>query len=115
MRTERAKAHYLGKDGCKKLNCGQAVISAFKDKFFLGESIVNMFSGYGGGRAPEGVCGAYYAAKYILGQNHSERIKECEEKLLSCAGSTKCKEIRGLKKLSCVGCVEKMAEFVDKV
>ncbi len=86
MSVEKARAHYIGKGGCQRLNCAQTVVHAFKDKFgFSGEDVVR-FAGCGGGRAPLGECGAL-----------------------------KCREIRSTNKLSCVGCVEKMAECLEQV
>lgn len=115
MLVEKAKAHYLGKNGHKKLNCGQAVLCAFKEKFALGEGLVTRFESYGGGRAPEGHCASFYAAKVILEKIYPEKFKECEAMFVAHAGSTKCKEIRSLRKLPCLGCVEKIAEYVDKI
>lgn len=115
MSTEKAKDYYLNKSGKGKLNCGQAVIAAFIDKFLLDENAIRLFAAYGSGRAPGGECGACYAAKFILKGNHPEKISQCEDAFVSKAGSTKCKEIRRLKKLPCVGCVETAAEFVDNI
>lgn len=115
MSTEKAKAHYLNRGGSGKMNCGQAIIAAFKDKFSIGEDAVKLFASYGRGNAPDGLCGAYYAAKYMLSGRHPEKINKCHELIMASAGSDKCKEIRKLRKLSCVGCVETMANFVDKV
>lgn len=115
MSVEKAKDHYIGKPGCRKLNCAQAIVNAFKDKFVLSEDIVERLGACGGGRAPEGQCGSLYAAKLILGQGRPDRIQDCESVFLSSAGSLKCRDIRALRKLSCVGCVEKVAEYMAKV
>ena len=114
MPIEKAKKHYIGRE-LQKLNCAQSVIKAFEDRFHVSEEEFRKFAGYGGGGAPEGLCGAYCAAKHILEQHHPEKTAEFEEFFRSAAGGTlKCKEIRGLRKLSCLGCVEKSAEFVHK-
>ena len=63
--------------------------------------------------APEGYCGAFYAAKCILDKHFPHRSAEGLEQLRSAAGSLKCREIKALKKLPCVGCVEKAAEVVE--
>jgi hypothetical protein len=97
------------------LNCSQAIIGAFRDKFSLDENSIGMFASYGAGRAPGGDCGALYAAMSLLEAHHQDKIKDCETMFASHAGSTKCREIRQIRKISCVGCVEKAAEFVDKV
>jgi len=106
MSKEKAKAHYLGHPGHEKLNCSQTIIKAFKDKFSLTDAMVIQFGKFGGGNAPEGHCGAFYAAKAILENRHPEKLKSCASLLFASAGSTKCKEIRSLRKLTCIGCIE---------
>ena len=113
MPTQKAKDNYLGKN-TKRLNCAQAVLAAFKEKFGIEEEILNKFAGFGGGNAPDGVCGAYYSAKYIIEKVTPEKINELDTFFVDAAKSLKCKEIRGLRKLSCLGCVEKAAEFLEK-
>lgn len=115
MSVEKAKAHYMGKDGYKRLNCGQSVISAFKEKFSLSEEMVGNFAKYGGGRAPDGVCGALFAAKTILSASKPEKVLECESHLLTLAGALKCRDIRSSGKLSCLGCVEKVSEILENI
>ncbi len=115
MSVEKAKAYYTDRSGPGKLNCGQAVIAAFKEKFSLSDDSVNLFAAYGSGRAPENVCGTLYAAQYLLKGKDQEKLAQCEKIFIAKAGSTKCKEIRKLNKLSCVGCVETIAEFLDNI
>jgi len=115
MSVDKAKAYYTSKDRSKKLNCAQSIIAAYMDKFLLDEKTINVFGSYGAGKAPGGECGALYAAKFMLKDKYPDKIKECEEFFASFAGSTKCKEIRALKKLSCIGCVEKAAEFLGEI
>jgi hypothetical protein len=115
MSKVKAKAHFLGQHGHKKLNCGQTIVNAFKDKFSLSDEMIVQFEGYGGGKAPEGHCGAFYAAKVILGNRHPDKLKECESSLLTATGSTKCKDIRSSRKLSCIGCVEKISESLENL
>jgi len=113
MSIEKAKAIYSDKKN-NKFNCGQAVMAAFKEKFSVDESLLKLFSGYGSGRAPEGECGAYYAVKHLLSGVEDDRVKLCEAAFKERGGSTKCKEIRQGRKLSCIGCVETAAEFLEK-
>ena len=115
MSVEKAKAHYTGKEGCRRLNCAQTIAHAFKDKFDLSDEDIERFAASGGGRAPDGQCGCLYAARIILEKDHSARIKDCEDMLLSSAGSTKCRDIRASRKLLCLGCVEKVAAYIEKI
>ncbi len=50
-----------------------------------------------------------------MNENHQDKLEECHNIFMSKAGSVKCKEIRRLKKLPCVGCVTTAAFFLDKV
>ncbi|KNY26093.1 C-GCAxxG-C-C family protein [Pseudobacteroides cellulosolvens] len=116
MSINKARNHYLGKEGYERMNCAQSVISAFKDKFNLSAETVELFKACGGGRAPEGLCGAFYAAKYIMGKNNAEKISaDLENYFLDQAGSVKCHEIRRCRKMSCVDCVEKSCEYLEKI
>lgn len=114
MSAIKAKNNYTGKGVYGRMNCAQSVVSAFKDDFNIGDDIVEKFRNYGGGNAPGGLCGALFAVKYIMRQQeNSEGIDELEKYFIEHAGALECRNIRGLKKLSCVGCVEKCSEFLE--
>lgn len=108
---KKAKDYYLGKLGAK-LNCAQAVLAAFENDFNINEEVIKHFSKYGRGNAPQGLCGSYHAGKYIIEKFHPEKLKEFELFFVGAAKSLHCKNIRAMKKLSCVGCVEKAEEFL---
>lgn len=115
MSVEKAKAHYIGKAGCRKLNCAQTIVHVFQDKFALPEEMQEQLAMSGGGRAPGGLCGSLYAAQLILERSCPDSFKTCEEAFLVHAGATRCQDIRRLKKLSCVGCVEKAAQCLELI
>ncbi|MCX7749607.1 MAG: C-GCAxxG-C-C family protein [Clostridia bacterium] len=115
MQAKKAKKHYLGQDGCKRMNCAQSIICAFKENFNFSEDIVESFKSFGGGNAPDGLCGAFYAVKYIMEQKRSEQLNLFENYFLEHAGALSCRDIKGLRKLSCIGCVEKSAEFLESL
>ncbi|OGC24213.1 hypothetical protein A2310_06680 [candidate division WOR-1 bacterium RIFOXYB2_FULL_37_13] len=112
MSVQKAKDNYLGKNK-RRLNCAQSILDSFREKFNIDEATFNKFSRFGGGGAPNGVCGAYYAAKYILEKTDPEKSKELDVFFIEAAKSLNCKEIRGLKTLSCLGCVEKASQFIN--
>ncbi len=114
MSAIEAKNNYIGVNG-SKMNCAQAVLSAFKEKYNIENESVELFRNYGGGKAPDGLCGAYYAVKYILSNYDKEKVEELENYFLENAGALQCNNIKGLKKLSCVGCVEKSSEFLESI
>lgn len=109
---ETAKAYFLGKKG-PRLNCAQSVAEVFREKFPLDEKTASSLSACGGGKAPGGYCGAFYAAKCILEKHFPQRSAKGMAELLSAAGSLKCVEVKAIRKLSCVGCVEKSVEVVE--
>ena len=114
MSVNAAINHFLGRDGYKRLNCAQSVIKAFEKKFQLDETVVELFALYGKGKAPDGLCGSYYAVKYLCENNPTiKNFAEFHKLFLEAAGSIKCSEIKDAKKLSCLGCVEKCAEFLQ--
>jgi hypothetical protein len=114
MRRQKARKHFLGQDGHAKLNCGQAVIKAYHDVFDAPAAEVDLFAGYGGGKAPEGRCGAYHAAHHLLSKKAPHKVQECQQEFREAAGALTCKDIRQGRKLSCLGCVEKAAEILSK-
>lgn len=111
MPIEKAKKHFLGRDGHERLNCADAILKAFGE---LDEASRQTLC-QGGGRAPGGECGALCAARTILSKKDPARAEELEKAFVELAGSGKCAEIRKLKKLSCLGCVEKAAELLHKL
>ncbi len=113
MRKEKAKNHFLGKDGQAKLNCAQSVIKAYYDLFHASAQEVDAFAAFGGGKAPEGRCGAYHAAWHLVLKKNPIKINQLEQDFINAAGSLKCKEIRSQRKLSCLGCVEKAADLLE--
>lgn len=108
MPIEKAKKHFLGKEGHEKLDCAQSILKAFAH--LDPEMKENLCQG--SGRAPGGECGAYCAAKSLLAKKCPGKLKEFEGHFRKLAGSLKCDEIRKLRKLSCLGCVEKSAQFL---
>lgn len=114
MSVEKARNNYIGR-GYKRMTCAESVATAFQEKFDIDDQLVDSFATCGRGNAPGGVCGAYYAAKRIVGMENKEKAQEFEQYFLEHAGALECHTIRGLRKLSCVGCVEKSAEFLEKM
>ena len=110
-----AKNNYIGFGGCKRMNCAQSVVSAFKERFEIEDELIDSFKAYGSGKAPAGLCGAYYAVKSILEKHDTEKTEELEKYFLDHAGALECSNIKSLKRLSCVGCVEKSSEFLEKL
>lgn len=90
--------------GEEKFNCAQAVFKAFQPLSNMSDDEIHSFANQGGGRAPEGTCGALYGALHL-----SQLIKVNKQKISDefkdIATSTKCREIRQSRALSCKECV----------
>ena len=104
---ETAVEHYRSRQG----NCAQSVAMAWTAKGAGDFSIDAELSSHGGGRAPEGMCGALYAATLLAG-DHEESVTN-EFKGFS-DGLIGCREIRKVKKLSCIQCVGIAAALLEK-
>ncbi|WP_005032490.1 hypothetical protein [Holophaga foetida] len=101
MEIQLALNNYTGKSG-PRLNCAQSVAAAFGVD-------PQGFAAFGGGQAPEGWCGAAYAAAHLTG--NPEAIRNAfQEK----AGAITCKAIRQNRILPCPGCVETAAHLTKE-
>ena len=90
-------------------NCAQAIIKTFCPDY--SEEEIAKYNKMGGGKAEGGLCGAVYAANKLL--SNTGKSSELESKLVELAGSTKCREILKLKKLSCKDCLRLVAGFLE--
>ena len=108
MKDQEAANLFHGKE---RLNCAQSVLKAFQKEADLPDSAIENARNLGGGRAPEGLCGALYGAELLTGEDD---IKAgLEGAFNDIAGSTKCREIRGSNRLSCRGCVALAAQLLE--
>jgi hypothetical protein len=91
-----------------KNNCAQAVARAWSDFSSSEENYISEFASCGSGKAPEGLCGALYAAKVISGNEYiSELFAE------KTGGHITCREIRSNRVMSCAECVAISAEILE--
>jgi hypothetical protein len=98
--------------GREKFNCAQSVLKAFQIESGVSEDTIQAAAIQGGGRAPEGVCGALHAARVIL-KNGPVR-DSIEKDFAAKAGSTQCWEIREMRTLPCRGCVALSAHLLEQ-
>lgn len=106
--VEKAKKHFMG---AEFLNCAQAVAKAYMEEYATVDSQkVRSYAAFGGGMAPEGLCGAVFAAKDVVADPvmASEIVNKFQERV----GSVKCMEIRPAGKVSCSGCVGTAAQVL---
>ncbi len=111
---KRAADYFHGQD---KYNCCQAIRRFFQRRFDVSEEVLQEGKAHGGGRAPEGVCGALYAAEELL-KASGELKAELRAAFLKRVGAITCREIKGEQKTSCQECVnvasELLQEFADR-
>ena len=112
MEVQKAKDHYLGKNGCERLNCARSVVEPFKDRLALSPETLEHFASCGGGRAPEGHCGAIHAALTIADKAAPGKVQEIKDYFNLNAGSLKCREIKAQKKMMCLDCIGHAVEFL---
>ncbi|MHB9139575.1 MAG: C-GCAxxG-C-C family (seleno)protein [Victivallaceae bacterium] len=95
--------------GAENYNCAQAVLKFMDEQVTVSSELLEQFKQFGGGRAPAGICGALYAASYIL---KNEKLTGELEKLFEDTACSKCcREIKTAGRLSCAGCVDLAADF----
>jgi len=87
-------------------NCAQATAAGCGR-----EDLVPELASCGGGKAPEGYCGALYAALQLLPESARGAAKQ---EFQAAAGSLLCREIKVTAAISCAGCVETAAGIVEK-
>jgi hypothetical protein len=92
----------------ERLNCAQSVLSAWREVFADTATTVAELKPFGAGRAPEGLCGAVYAA-CLLAPSRADELKAA---FAARVGSLYCKEIRAAKQHPCAECVAQAAELL---
>lgn len=109
MKDQEAAELFHGKE---RLNCAQAVLKAFQKEASLPEQAIRDTEFSGGGRALGGMCGALYGATMLVQDQNTKDL--IIDQFTKTAGSTKCREIRSLRQLSCCGCVALAASLVEQ-
>jgi hypothetical protein len=92
-----------------RLNCAQSVLFAWRE--VVGDTAITVpeLKPVGARRAPEGLCGAIYAACLLA----PDRIEELKAAFAARVGSLYCKEIRAAGKHPCADCVAEAAELLE--
>ena len=97
----------------EKLNCAQSVLRGFQKDMDISDEKIAETKKMGGGRAPEGKCGALHSALELL-DNELEK-KELSSRFIQKAGAEDCRSIRAMKKISCGQCVEHAASLLADI
>jgi len=95
----------------ENLNCAQSILKGFQQELNIPESRIAEFKAFGGGRAPNGICGALYAADILMKEQGKKTI---EQKFNEKVGETLCLQIKKEAKASCKDCVAIADEILEK-
>ncbi len=92
-------------------NCAQAVCAAW-NQYHDTNHDVDEFQKCGGGRAPEGMCGALHAARTLAGERAELVITSFRQ---TAGGEIRCRNIRGQGGISCLDCVGEAANLLQRL
>lgn len=90
-------------------NCAQAIAYRWQE-LYADEGIVESYAPYVGGRAPEGYCGALYAAM----QACPTKAEQIRSEFEAACGATHCVDIKRGCHTPCEKCVETADRLVEK-
>ena len=91
-------------------NCAQSVLKGFQTEFSISDEKVEEFRAFGGGRAENGICGALYAANFLMEKMGKPKLDDAFKEKVS---YVKCRDIKGNKACSCPSCVRIADELVS--
>lgn len=100
MKAKQAAALYRGKE---RYNCAQAVLKTFQEEAGVPDTMIRAASRWGNGRVGSGMCGALHVVRALI--DDSELLAKVEREFAHVAGSTKCRQIRAMSRISCRECV----------
>ncbi len=89
-----------------RYNCAQSVCAAFGR-----EDLLEPMQSCGGGRAPEGTCGALYGAIQV----EPALEAQLREAFNAANGATTCRQLKGEGKVPCELCVRTACELLEKL
>ncbi len=102
----KEKALQLFRSPPHNYNCAQTVAAGFGN-----EDFIEPFKACGGGRAPEGLCGALHAAMELAPEAKRAEILEAFRQK---NGAISCRELKQTFRVPCPQCVAVAAELLEK-
>lgn len=93
----------------QRLNCAQSVLHAFRE--VTGETTFALadFKPLGGGRAPDGLCGALHAACAVV----PDKAELLKSRFAARLGSVFCRELRAARQHPCEVCVGHATDLLE--
>jgi len=107
------KARHAFRSPPHNLNCAQAVIYGCSTSDTPDRQALGAFFASGGGRAPQGECGAIFAACTIA-SDRGENPDLLRERFRVIHGETLCKALRK-KQIPCAECVQAAADLAGRL
>ena len=92
-------------------NCAQAILKGFQRELNIPESRIAEFKAHGGGRAPNRICGALYAADILMKEQGKNSI---EQEFNEQVGEVLCLQIKEKSRTSCKDCVAIADRILEK-
>lgn len=99
--------------GVEKYNCAQAILRTYQKRFSIQDADIVAARTKGYGKVPGGICGALYAGRLLLDDEH--KSQQLTRDFESRTGSARCKQILQLNYLSCKECVALTARLLDSL
>lgn len=87
-------------------NCAQTICAAFGR-----EDLLEAMKSCGGGRAPEGTCGALYGAMQVV----PEKAEALKAAFTEALGASTCRELKGGNRVPCQQCVTTAATLLTQI
>lgn len=105
----KGKALKVFRQPPERLNCAQSVLYAWREVSGDKSIVLGDLKPFGGGRAPDGLCGALHAACMIA----PKRAEALKQNFAARLGSIYCKELRAAKVHPCESCVLRATELLE--
>ncbi len=94
-----------------RLNCAQAVAHAWAADESSANAAIAEHADHGGGNAPDGECGALYAACQVAARRGGDP-ENLRRRFAAVHGHTACHELRA-RRVACAECVRSSADLVN--
>lgn len=95
-------------------NCAQAIHKRYQELTGMSDEEIELsFRPMGGGRAPEGMCGAIYAVRTLVGEE-IPLAEELTASFVERTGGLTCRELKGRCGQPCSWLVEQAEQVLDE-
>lgn len=95
-------------------NCAQAIFKAFQDEYQITNNQIVELAKYGNGKAPNGYCGAYYAAMELI-KDKPDLKNEFTKRFREKSDHLTCFDIRFNYTMSCKNLVKLAANLLNEI